>query len=90
MNEIAGYKLGKLLGQGAFGETYEATKEGETVALKIIKEEAFQHGFDLKRFGREVRALQKATGPHVVKFIDAGTGKLEAQFQNLPPSDAKR
>lgn len=76
MPEIAGFQLGKLLGQGAFGETYEAIKNGERVALKLIKEEAMQQGFDLRRFQREVRALQKATGPNVVRLLDSGVGQL--------------
>ncbi len=76
MVQIAGYELGKLLGKGNFGETYEATKNGQRVALKLIKEEAVQHGFDAHRFQREVRALQKAAGPNVVEIIDAGTDVL--------------
>jgi len=76
MPEIGGYRIGRLLGQGSFGETYEATKEGERVALKLIREEALLCGFDIRRFQREVRALQKAVGPNVVRFIDAGVGQL--------------
>lgn len=76
MAEIAGYQIGSLLGKGAFGETYEATKAGQRVALKLIHEEAMRQGFDVRRFQREVRALQKAVGPHVVKFIDAGLAQL--------------
>jgi eukaryotic-like serine/threonine-protein kinase len=76
MTLIAGYKIGTLLGHGAFGETYEAVKSGERVALKLIKEEAIQQGYDVRRFQREVRALQKAVGPHVVRFIDAGVGQI--------------
>ncbi|MBN1964817.1 MAG: serine/threonine protein kinase [Anaerolineae bacterium] len=55
MATIAGYRLGSLLGQGAYGETYEATKDGQRVKLKPIREEAAQQGFDLRRFQREVR-----------------------------------
>jgi serine/threonine-protein kinase len=69
---VAGYSLGPLLGQGRFGQTYEATKDGRRVALKLIREEAVQQGFDQERFGREVRALQNAAGPNVVQFIEAG------------------
>ncbi len=76
MPVIGGYDIGKLLGHGAYGETYEAVKSGERVALKLIKEEAMQQGYDVRRFQREVRALQKAVGPHVVQFIDAGVGQL--------------
>lgn len=75
MSEIAGYQLGRLLGQGAYGETYKAEKNGELVALKLIKEEAIQQGFDLRRFQREVRALQKVVGPNVVRLLDSGIGQ---------------
>lgn len=76
MPTIGGYDIGRLLGHGAYGETYEATKSGERVALKLIREEAIQQGYDVRRFQREVRALQKAVGPHVVRFIDSGVGQL--------------
>ncbi len=76
MPVIGGYDIGKLLGHGAYGETHEARKAGDRVALKLIKEEAMQQGYDVRRFQREVRALQKAVGPHVVRFIDAGVGQL--------------
>ncbi|TKJ41365.1 hypothetical protein CEE36_08605 [candidate division TA06 bacterium B3_TA06] len=65
-----------MLGKGMFGETYEAFKGNERVAIKLIKEEAILFGFDLRRFQREVRALQKAVGPNVVRFIDSGTAKF--------------
>jgi serine/threonine-protein kinase len=76
MPVIGGYDIGRLLGHGAYGETHEATKAGERVALKLIKEDAMQQGYDVRRFQREVRALQKAVGPHVVRFIDAGVGQI--------------
>jgi serine/threonine-protein kinase len=76
MPEINGYQLGRLLGQGTFGETYEATKGDQRFALKLIREEAVLQGWDGRRFEREVRALQKATGPNVVKFIEAGEAQL--------------
>jgi len=76
MKQFADFRIITLLGQGQFGETYEAERTGERVALKIIKEEAIQRGFDVKRFQREVRALQKAVGPNVVRFIDAGAAPL--------------
>jgi len=72
MVDVAGYVVGKLLGQGTYGQTFEATKDGQRYALKLIKAEALRLGFDLRRFQREVRALQKVTGPHVVQIREAG------------------
>ena len=76
MDKIAGYRRGRLLGEGAFGQTYEATKGGQRVALKLIRPEAVQQGFDPRRFEREVRALQKVVGPNIVRLIDAGAAAL--------------
>lgn len=76
MASIADYQLGRLLGQGTYGETYMATRNGKRVALKMIREEAVQQGFDVRRFQREVRSLQKAAGPNVVQFLEAGRAKL--------------
>ena len=79
MIKFAGFQLGKLLGKGAFGETYAATKGGKLYAIKILKEDAIQQGFDEKRFQREIRALQKAAGENVVKFLDAGYSLLGSE-----------
>ena len=76
MIEINGYEIGRLLGTGAFGETYKAKKNGTTVALKLIREEAIQRDVDVRRFQREVRAIQKAVGQNVVRLLDSGMGRL--------------
>lgn len=76
MPTIAGYQIGRLLGRGTFGETYIANKGGQTVALKLIRAVAMQRGYDVRRFQREVRSLQRVVGPHVVKLLDAGVGQL--------------
>ncbi len=76
MPNIAGYRLGKLLGQGAFGQTYEAKKGRRRFAIKLIRPEALRHGFEPKRFAREVRALEKVQGENIVRIIEAGCGDL--------------
>ncbi len=72
MLQIGKYKLGNLLGVGAFGETYIAIKDGEKFALKLIKEEAILKGFDINRFTRECRALEKVQHGNIVKIIEYG------------------
>lgn len=76
MLEVGGYKIGKLLGVGAFGETYIAVKEGKQFALKLIKEEAILKGFDINRFKRECRALEKVRHDNVVKLIEYDQAKI--------------
>jgi serine/threonine-protein kinase len=76
MLEVGGYKIGKLLGVGAFGETYIAIKEGKQFALKLIKEEAVLKGFDINRFKRECRSLEKIKHDNIVKLIEYGQAKI--------------
>ena len=42
----------------------------------MIRADALQQGFDSRRFEREVRALQRATGPNVVRLIESGKAPL--------------
>ena len=71
-----GYKLGNLLGVGAFGETYIALKDGKQFALKLIKEEAVLKGFDINRFKRECRSLEKIQHENIVKIIEYGQAQI--------------
>ena len=59
MVKIGDYILGNILGVGAFGETYLAEKGNKKFAVKLIKEEAILQGFDINRFKRECRTLEK-------------------------------
>ncbi len=81
MLNVAGYTVGKLLGQGTYGQTFEAVKNGRRFALKLIRAEALRLGFDPRRFQREVRALQKAAGPHIVEIIEAGDTKVGSDLR---------
>ncbi|MFH1677091.1 MAG: protein kinase, partial [bacterium] len=67
-----GYKVGRLLGEGTFGQTHEAEKDGQRVALKLFREEVMQADVDLRRFTREVRALEKVKSPYVIRLLDSG------------------
>jgi len=72
MIQVGGYEIGDLLGVGAFGETYIAKKEEKTFALKLIKEDAILKGFDINRFNRECRSLEKVQHENIVKLIEYG------------------
>lgn len=76
MIRIGEYKLGSLLGMGAFGETYIAVKDSKKFAIKLIKEDAILKGFDLKRFTRECRALEKVRHENIVNIIEYGQTKI--------------
>lgn len=73
-SEIGAYKLGAKLGEGGFGEVYEAEQSAPVrrrVAIKILKP-----GMDsravLARFEAERQALALMDHPGIAKVFDAG------------------
>jgi serine/threonine-protein kinase len=74
---VGRYKLGIVLGRGAIGEVYQATKAGsdEPAAVKLLRRELLTDTTQIARFMREVRASAALKSPHVVKVYDtAGEG----------------
>lgn len=72
MRMIGGYRLKRVLGQGTFGQTWLAEKDGVEYALKLFKNEMIRSNHDLKRIQREIDALKMVDHPNVVKYIDDG------------------
>jgi hypothetical protein len=73
----ARYRVGEVLGQGAFGAVYRATPlgAGPDVAIKILGE-----GYDQARLGREVAALRRIHHPNVLRCLDVGAGWLALEL----------
>ena len=70
---FAGYQIGKLLGSGAFGAVYEATRPGaQPVALKVLHVETEGHEEIVRRFVRESKAIALLKHPNIVASIDVG------------------
>lgn len=75
-NICFGYVLERSLGEGAFGNVYEAIRpsDGASVALKLLLSDVFSNKDMLGSYRRGVRSHQKITAagvPGVAKFIDA-------------------
>jgi hypothetical protein len=69
-DEIAGYRLGEILGVGGLGTVYATSRDGRDLAIKIIA-----HGGDQGlqvRATREVEALRRLDHPNVLGLVDAG------------------
>ena len=70
---FAGYEIGRLLGSGAFGAVYEATRPGTPpVALKVLHVEVEGNEEIVRRFVRESKAIALLKHPNIVASIDVG------------------
>jgi serine/threonine-protein kinase len=74
------YRLFTLLGQGQMGIVFRAGREGngESVALKILRDELAADELYRRRFGREARIASELVNDHVVPVVDFGeaSGRL--------------
>ena len=74
------YRLLTLLGQGRMGIVFRARREtdGESVALKILRDELAGDELYRRRFQREARIASELSHEHVVPVVDFGqaSGRL--------------
>ncbi len=70
--EIPGYRIDALLGQGAMGTVYRATrlKDGVTVAIKMLAEQLQTNQEFVARFEREIAALAAVDHQGVVRLLE--------------------
>jgi serine/threonine protein kinase len=71
---VAHYNLLERLGEGAFSEIYRArdTKFGRTVALRVIRDEAFSVDHMRDAFLRDARAAAQLSHPNITTLFDVG------------------
>lgn len=69
------YRLGRMLGAGAFSWVFEATHvtvDGLEYAVKVLKNEHVDNEDSERRFNLEVRTLAAMQSPYTVRVSDAG------------------
>jgi len=73
-DQIAGYRIESVLGQGGMGTVYEATQLSlnRTVALKILSAQLGADPVFRKRFRREGHIQAAIDHPHIVTVYEAG------------------
>lgn len=72
--KIGGYLIERKLGQGGMGTVYLGRHEqsAQVAAIKVLPASmAREEGF-VARFVREIEAMQRVTGDHVVQMYDSG------------------
>lgn len=71
--EVPGFVLDHLVGEGGFGQVWHATAEaGDVVAIKILHLELVRSTDAMRRFERELEAIQRLRHPNVVRALDHG------------------
>jgi serine/threonine-protein kinase len=66
---LDGIQLGRVLGRGAMGEVYEASREGELLAVKILSPHLAADATARERFLREAGLVSAVTSPNVVRVV---------------------
>src|SRR4029077_5592145 len=71
------YRLGKKLGEGAFGRVFIARDTGldRDVALKFLRSHHVSNPQVVERFLREARAAAKLSHPGIVTVHELGTAR---------------
>ena len=70
------YRLESVLGEGAIGVVFAATREdGTVVALKVLKKLLSQNEIYRQRFLREARVAEEVRHPHLVPILGAGEAR---------------
>jgi len=68
------YKILERIGSGGIGEVYRArdTRLGRTVAVKVVKHDAFKDEAQRRRLLADARAAAALSHPHVAAFYEIG------------------
>jgi hypothetical protein len=75
---IPGFRLGRCMGQGAWGCVFEAAgDDGAIVAIKVLEFRTDLDEDDLVRFRREANLLASISHPNIVHVHDSGTLGLD-------------
>jgi serine/threonine protein kinase len=80
---IGPYRLDSVLGEGAVGLVFAATRNGEQVALKLLRPEHSADSSALARFRREARVARGIDPRHVVPVLDVGESQ-GVTFLSMP------
>ena len=74
--------LHRLIGQGAFGKVYQATRrsDGSTVAVKYLRKAFWRNSQAAEQLVREVSIVSKLSHPGIIKHFGRGRSRQGAAF----------
>jgi eukaryotic-like serine/threonine-protein kinase len=68
---MGNFKLGLVLGRGAMGEVYEATRnDGVPAAVKLLNARSTTNATLVERFHREMEVAARLESPHIVRVYE--------------------
>lgn len=71
---IAGYELLDLIGRGGMGEVYKGYKEGQIVAIKLLRDDVRETQPEIaERFHREAKVLAELRHPGIINMVEMDT-----------------
>ncbi len=71
-HEIAGYRIGNFIGAGAKGYVYQATKNNQLFALKVISGLNVNESGEVLNFNRETAIAARFRHPVITRVFDFG------------------
>ena len=72
-DQLGAFAIRGVLGRGGSGIVYAAERDGERVALKVLRDDLLATERDRVRFLNEAALLQTIEHAHVVKIVGTGT-----------------
>lgn len=79
---IGPYQIERRLGAGGMGTVYlgRHTENDQIAAVKVLSASLAREPEIIERFTREIDAMQKLSGPHIVSLIGSGTDEETGQM----------
>ncbi|MCC9645003.1 protein kinase [Rhodopirellula sp. JC740] len=73
-DHLGRFDIEGLIGEGGMGAVYRATdrSDGQTVAIKVLRNDVKDIAQSIRRFRKEARLLADAQNEHVTRLIDVG------------------
>ena len=70
--KIGDFTIVSRLGAGGMGDVYLGERDGENLAIKVIRDSFADDAAYVARFTREITILQTVSHPNVIGFVDSG------------------